>query len=81
MTIQIIDKVLFIDMTSKVKRPEQSAGPKEDELFNKLVAMSTKFSKTQYAEAYTEIAALRKEGEEAKKQGLDTKTFMRELKR
>ena len=49
-----------------MKRPGQSAGPKEDELFNKLVAMSRKFSKTEYAEALTEIEALRKEGEEAK---------------
>ena len=63
-----------------MKRPEQSAGPKEDELFNKLVAMSRKFGLTEYAEAYSVIAALREEGEEAKKQGLDTETFMRELK-
>ena len=64
-----------------MKRPGQSAGPKEDELFNKLVAMSRKFSETEYAEAYAEIAVLRKEGEEAEQQGLNTMNFMEELKR
>ena len=68
-------------MTSQVKRPAQTSSPKEAELFDKLVDISQKYNKTQYAEALAAIAELRKESDAAKKSGVDTKVFERELKR
>ena len=66
---------------SPVKRPPQPTNAKEEELFDKLVAVSLSYNNTQFEGALKAIADLKKEGLIAKKEGHDMKIFERELKR
>ena len=68
-------------MASKVKKPEQPSCPEEGQLFDKLIALSLKYDKTQFQEALAEIDTLRKESADLKKAGKTMKDFEKELKR
>ena len=68
---------------SKVRCPEEYSNPNEKEFFDKLVAISLKYDKTQHEQALNDIDCLKQEAEQAKKRGDvgDMKKFMTEVKR
>ena len=68
-------------MASPVKRPAKAENAEEEKLFDKLVAVSTKYDKTQYDAAIAEIATIKTEAAALKKTGVDTKNLEREIKR